>query len=43
MPGEDWIEGQSVLLERTSSWMEDKGKVVAQNDGSKTPSPGGGV
>ena len=43
MPGADWMEGQSVLLERTSSWMEDKGKVSAQNDGSKTPSPGGGV
>ena len=27
MPGAEWIEGQSVLLERTSSWMEDKRKV----------------
>ena len=41
MPGAEWMEGQSVLLERTSSWMEDKGNVLAQNDGSKTPSPGG--
>ena len=46
MPGADWrmeIEGRSVLPVRMSSWTESIEDVVAQHDGSKTPSPGGGV
>ena len=41
-PDADWIKGKSVLPEGESSCMESGEGLLAQNDGSKTPSPGGG-
>ena len=46
MPGADWWtedEGRPLLTAMTGSRVESKEEVLAQNDGSKTPSPGGAL